>query len=340
VYDIPKKTFKEMITLNSSRIVGIVGILVNSIVWAITSWRLYAHYSGYSCFSKRDNSNYEKGTLVEGWTKKRGIHEGLWMTMLLEVIGYIILLKNKEEKVGFFVLGIIGRSMLEYWTLSAVTVSWILKLSKARAGLSEQKIVFKMYPAVLLICGIVLFILCVRSGVSLFIEHKDVDNLVVYVESFSWGVQGLATFHCSILLKKRLRTIPQWSSIKTRERLVIASNMLCVMLISSLCFFMRAIILFCNLIFDWPEYSILYWICGIWIPTFVPCLLFLYFLRRRDRVMGWIEGISDASLLTSAPPEEAFLSFRNTMNWENEEEEGAAKETEEWNLGFNESVTL
>jgi len=311
-----------MITISYTA-VGIAGTSISIIMVLITTWRLISHYSGHSCpslFCSRSSSSSsteQQPRIVEGWTLKRGMHEALWISMVADLISYITILCGRKYG-GMYLLQTVGRSFFEWWAMSLITISWLQRMAGARAGASERKIIFKIYPALLVCFGITLVVFIIQAGVNLFV-NGELNVPIVYMtiaEAVAWGVHGIAAVHGSILRYRRLKNLPQWQSMKRRHRFGIAGNWFIVMGLTAFFFLLRSVVFAFSVIFRWDDNTLMYWICGIWLPTIIPSLLYLYILRRRDRVMSWIEGISDATyLMPSAPPTEAFEAFRNT-NWD------------------------
>lgn len=260
--------------------------------------------------------------------------------MVADIIGYVIILCGREYG-GMYLLQCIGRSFFEWWSMSLITISWLQHMAGARAGASERKMIFKIYPALLVCLGITLMVFSVQAAFNLF-DNGELNIPIVYmtvVESVAWLVHGIAAVHGSILRYRRLRNLPQWQSMKRRHRFGIAGNWFIVMGLTAFFFILRSVVFANSIIFHWEDNTLMYWICGVWLPTIIPYLLYLYILRRRDRVMGWIEGISDATLLMpSAPPEEAFMAFRDHLiQYDNPDPE--ADEEHRFNTKLDESFT-
>ena len=63
------------------------------------------------------------------------------------------------------------------------------------------------------------------------------------------------------------------------------------------------------------EAGVGWWVGNCWIPTFVPSIMLLYSIRKRDREPGTIDGVSEP--LLPSPHAEAlgdpFESFQQTL---------------------------
>lgn len=303
--------------------VGIAGISISVILVLITTWRVVAHYSGHSCPCSR-SSESDQPRIVEGWTLKRGMHEALWLTMIASLMAYITILSGQQMS-GMLLLQSVDRAFGEWWVMSLITISWLQHMAGARACYAERKLIFKIHPTMLVCLGIGLAVFSAKAEAHLLI-HGELNvpvNYITIMEAVAWLYHGIAALHGSIMRFWRLRNLPQWQSVNCLERFFIAGNWFVVIGVTGLFFVLRSVVFASSIIFDWDDNTLTYWICGVWLPTVIPSLLYLFLLRRRDRVMGWSEGITDPNLLApSAPPEEAFQAFRdNLVRWDTDNPE-------------------
>ena len=188
------------------QISGIVGLCITSLLWIIASWRLLYHYAICGTSSKccirpgeeeeqrnnpiinnnnNSNSNNNSNNHARGLTTKRILHVLLWITMVVEGVGYSdMVASNTSNKLNYTLLDIIGRGILEYLTFGIGTFYWFNVISQARSsssagsgsGENMKQILFAsttFFPVILAIVTIVVMVVSIFEAVTLLAGGYD-----------------------------------------------------------------------------------------------------------------------------------------------------------------------
>lgn len=314
------------------RIAGIVGLCITSLLWVIASWRLLYHYSGWCghCCQKKEDEDINH-LRTEGLTTKRLLHGLLWAAMVVEGVGYADMVgTNSNNKLNYVLLDIVGRGILEFSTFVIGTVHWFNLISQARAG--DKKLAFKFFPAVLTIITIAVTVSSTFEAVALlhggfetvhdFRSKSDIHRITLIVESVGWGVHSGIVAICGNMVYKRIASLPTFSQVRSHAKRNIITKMIIPMIFCSLCYFLRSGWMaadFASRIVrpqNTFESGVGWWVGNCWIPTFIPSIMLLYSIRKRDREPGSIDGVPEALLpvpYQEEGPADPFQSFQQTF---------------------------
>ncbi len=299
----------------TSRNAGIVGISVTVVLWFIASWRLLYHYSGVcgSDFFRRSSDDDVQYLRTDGLTTKRIVHSLLWTTMVVEGVAYAdMVASNTTNPFNYTLLDIIGRGVLEFSTYTIVTIFWFIVTSRARAGASEKKIVFTLYPLILAFASIVMIVSSTLEAVVLFSgdfagvddfrSKSQIHKVGTIIEASAWGAHSAIVSICCGMVYKRISSLPTFSQVRGQAKRNIVNKMMIPMICTALSYALRCGWMtadFVSRIQD-PlkpfETGLGWWLGNVWIPTLIPCVSLLYSIRKRDREPGSIDGVSDVLL--------------------------------------------
>lgn len=326
---------------------SIIGLSISTLILLITSWRLLLHYSGWlskKCSCMKHMTSEEENNIhirTEGLTTKRILHVLLWMTMLIEGVGYTLALfqsdddnntTHQEKKISYLLLDIVGRTILEYTTFSILTIYWFDFTRNARAG-EEKYVVFTLFRWVLGLLTLCMIGMGIFSAVMLMMMGDSNVTLQDYLESrvhqvailtyaVCWGIHSLIVCIDGGMVFRRIASLPNFASVGFKAKQGILSKMLFPVVCCGVSYGLRS---------GWYavdyvrlrqeneqdndtsisfEGSIGWWIGNVWLPTFVPSLCLLYSVRKRDREPGSIDGVS-VSLLKADTLSGENDPFRN-----------------------------
>lgn len=316
----------------TARVAGIVGLCITSLLWVIASWRLLYHYSGWCglcCKPKKEDEDINH-LRTDGLTTKRLLHGLLWTAMVLEGVAYADMVgTNSSNRLNYVLLDIIGRGILEFSTFVIGTVHWFNITSQARAG--DDKLAFTLFPAILMIITIAVTVSSTFEAIALlhggfetvheFRTNSDIHRITLLVESGGWGTHAGIVAICGNMVYKRISSLPTFSQVRSHAKRNIITKMIIPMIFCSLSYFLRSGWMaadFASRLVS-PETTfesgVGWWVGNCWVPTFIPSILLLYSIRKRDREPGSIDGVPE-TLLQSAHPErqvDPFQSFQQTF---------------------------
>mmetsp|Transcript_34414 Transcript_34414/g.63262 ORF Transcript_34414/g.63262 Transcript_34414/m.63262 type:complete len:363 (+) Transcript_34414:32-1120(+) len=329
------------------QISGIVGLCITSLLWIIASWRLLYHYSGWctTCCTKRTKEDEDINHLrADGLTTKRLLHGLLWTAMVVEGVGYADMVgTNSSNKLNYVLLDVIGRGILEFSTFVIGTVHWFNITSQARAG--DKKLAFTIFPAILMIITIAVTVSSTFEAVVLlnggfetvheFRSKSDVHKIQLLVESTGWGIHAVIVAICGKMVYERISSLPTFSQVRSQAKRNIITKMIIPMIFCSLCYLLRAGWMaadFISRIIN-PETTfesgVGWWVGNCWVPTFIPSIMLLYSIRKRDRAPGSIDGVPESLLRTTGGEGQTdpFLSFQQTFqDFEDEDASMSSKQ--------------
>eukprot|EP00985_Skeletonema_marinoi_P008166 scaffold3636_cov88-Skeletonema_marinoi.AAC.4 len=329
------------------RISGIVGLCITGILWIIVSWRLLYHYSGWwsKCCKKKEQQGQE--ILVEedeevvinhlrtdGFTMKRLLHIMLWITMIVQGVGYADMVgTDVSNKLNYTLLDIVGRGILEFTTFVIGTIHWFNVTSKARAGASEKKVMFTLLPLILVFATVAVTVCSIFEAVVLLAGHSEdihefrstskIHRITLIVESSGWGIHAVVVSICGGMVYKRISSLPTFSQVRSRAKRNIITKMIIPIFFCALSYALRSAWMaadFASRILrpdSTFESGLGWWIGNCWIPTIVPSMMLLYSIRKRDREPGMIDGVSETLLQRiNAEPQDyddPFQSFHTLI---------------------------
>mmetsp|Transcript_11992 Transcript_11992/g.25540 ORF Transcript_11992/g.25540 Transcript_11992/m.25540 type:complete len:361 (+) Transcript_11992:125-1207(+) len=310
---------------------GIVGLCITSLLWVIVSWRLLYHYSGWcsNCFNrpKDDERNLPR---MDGLTTKRILHGLLWTAMVVEGVAYAdMVATNSSNKLNYTLLDIIGRGILEFSTFIIGTVHWFNIISHARAG--EKKLAFTFFPAILAIVTIAVTVSSTFEAVALlhggyesvheFRATSQIHRVTLLVESAGWGIHAIIVTICCKMVYKGISSLPTFSQVRSEAKRNIINKMIIPMVFCALSYALRSGWMaadFASRIVS-PETTfeagLGWWIGNCWIPTFIPSIMLLYSIRKRDRETGSMDSARE-NLIQSPHAESLgnpFQSFQQAL---------------------------
>lgn len=328
------------------KIAGIVGLCLTSFLWIIASWRLLYHYSGWciKCCQRQKEEEDLHHLRTDGLTTKRILHSLLWTAMVVEGVAYAdMVATNSSNELNYTLLDIIGRGILEFSTFVIGTIHWFNIISQARAG--DKKLAFTICPVILALVTIGVTVSSTFEAAVLlsggyktvhdFRANSKIHRITLMVEAVGWGVQAIIVVICGNMVYKRISSLPTFSQVRSQAKRNIINKMMIPMIFCALCYALRAGFLaadFASRIVS-PETTfeagIGWWVGNCWVPTFVPSIMLLYSIRKRDREPGSIAGVPDT--LLQSPQAEAlgdpFQSFHRTLqDFEDEDSTRPLKE--------------
>lgn len=323
----------------TARVAGIVGLCMTSLLWVIVSWRLLYHYSGWCRKPNKEDADI-RHPRTDGLTTKRLLHGLLWTTMVVEGVAYADMVgTDSSNKFNYVLLDIIGRGILEFSTFVIGTVHWFNVTSRAQAG--EKKLAFTLFPAILVIVTIAMTVASTFEAVALlhggfetvheYRTNSDIHRMTLLVESGGWGVHGGIVAICGNMVYRRISSLPTFSQVRSQARRNIITKMIIPMIFCSLSYLLRSGWLaadFASRIVS-PETTfesgVGWWVGNCWVPRFVPGIMLLYSIRKRDREPGSVDGVPE-TLLRSPPhlegPADPFQSFQQTFRDLEDEDAG------------------
>lgn len=287
----------------SNRTAGITGFCLSSGLLILAIWRLGHH------FSSNDFS----------WTSRRVFHGLFCVAMLIEAFSYadlcgMISLSSDpqvSERLGYILLEIVSRSLLEVLTYSVVTALWLETVGKNMDRLGQN--------VLLLSWGAIVLSTSALQTVEMLRSETDVQwiyQLHCFVEASCWLLHCVAALACCVFTTKRIVSLSTFPQFSAGTRIKVLAKALLPMMLCSICYGLRSGCLFTyELESRTPTYSresLLWWIGFSWVPTLIPSLMLLYSTRKRDVGLVDHHDSSIAPLLLSppGPPAEAFVSFQ------------------------------
>ncbi|KAL7537000.1 hypothetical protein ACHAXR_007533 [Thalassiosira sp. AJA248-18] len=311
------------------QISGIVGLCITSILWIIASWRLLYHYSGWCTKCCQRSGEDDKNNLrADGLTTKRILHGLLWSAMVVEGVAYADMVgTNSSNKLNYTLLDIIGRGVLEFSTFTTGTVHWFSIISRAQAG--EKDFTSTLFPVILTLVTIGVIVSATFEAVALlnggyetvheFRSTSEIHRITLLVESAGWGVHAVIVAICGGIVHKRISSLPTFSQVRSQAKRNIINKMIIPMIFCSLSYALRSGWMaadFASRIVS-PETTfeegVGWWVGNVWLPTFLPSIMLLYSIRKRDREPGSVDALNhspDAEPLLS-DPFESFQNFRD-----------------------------
>jgi len=320
------------------RISGIVGLCLTSFMWAIASWRLLYHYSGW-CHGKYEEEDINH----HGISRKRLLHGLLWSASVVEKIAYIYMVAtNSSSKLSYTLLDIIGRGVLEFSTFVIGTVHWLSILSETRAG-GEDRLAFALFPFILAMATVAVTASSTAEAIAIFrggydsvddfIATSQVHRVSLLVDALAYFAHAVIVAKCGCMVHRCISSLPTFSQVGSHAKRNIVNKMIIPMVFCALSYALRAGWMaadFASQIISPDtnfESGVGWWVGCCWLPTIIPSIMLLYSIRKRDRVAEPGSMVGVAEPLVKSPETEVlanpFQSFQRTFQ-DFEEEESAS----------------
>jgi hypothetical protein len=224
-----------------------------------------------------------------------------------------------SEKLGYILLDVAGRSVLELLAFATVTAMWLQTAIDAHPLALGQTRKWHLYliPPLFLVAIVLLAVSSVALSIVVLVVSGKEDDLPSIrnlswsrtqnlLEAISWGLHAVVVLECVGMTSRQIfALVPQW-----RKRLSLLAKAVLPMLISSLVYALR-----CNWLlveyYDAPRVSRstwAWWIGFVWCPTLVAVAMLLYSARKRDQQEP-CDQAHQRLLYSPIPPAEAFRAF-------------------------------
>eukprot|EP00980_Cylindrotheca_fusiformis_P000176 scaffold26_cov117-Cylindrotheca_fusiformis.AAC.17 len=317
-----------------SRLPGKIGLGLSTTLWLLASWRLVFHL-----FIRKQESPEEEETRrtlricspAKWFTRRRTFHALLWLSQSIEILAYIDisglvpLTRNRVfgEKLGYILLDVTGRSVLEHLAFTTITGLWLktaIQSGPSRNLDQRQDMRLRVFPALFLVTTLLLVISSATLSVFVFskfraqsletIQNSSLSRAQFLLEATAWGSHALVVIQCLYLTWKRIVALVEPSP----ERNILLCKAVLPMAVASLIYFLRCIWLVCIYchVSHIERGSWAWWVGFQWSPTWLAVSTLLYSARKRDHALG---GELQQPLLRR-PPAEAFLAFSMHRNGE------------------------
>jgi len=290
---------------------GVIGLCLSLVILVFAIWRVFYQFCSKEVVVCRRRRGRETSCVC---THRRTFHVFFCVAMIVEALAYADLcdiLPIGDERIGYILLELVGRSVLELLSYSVVTTLWLETIGKNRIGIAAQ--------SALLCCVVFLVTSCVLQAVDILQlpmtttsdddtmsttdeqqqqqqqqQQQEEERLWIYrfhlfVESLCWFLHGGAATACIIwtaapIVRLSSEVFPQnW-----RQRIRLLGKALLPMILCCLCYLLRAVWLLVRLITNKrriPNVERIHWSWWIgfeWIPTLIPSIMLLYSTRKRD----------------------------------------------------------
>jgi hypothetical protein len=239
-----------------------------------------------------------------------------------DISGILPFSKNRifADKLGYVLLDVTGRSILEMLAFCTVTAIWLKTAIESSPSVlwGSQSAPFGILPPLFLLMILLLVLVSATlSAIALVLYQDDPLETIqelpwsraqTMLEAIAWGVHALVVIECLIVTSKRvLNLIPtsQWE-----QRLSLLGKAVVPMLVASLvyatrCLWLLAIFWRCE---SFARGTWAWWIGFAWLPTWLAVGVLLYSARKRDQLPA-SEELQEPLLLPARPPAEAFMAF-------------------------------
>lgn len=227
--------------------------------------------------------------------------------------------RNFAEKLGYVLLDVAGRSILELLAFCTVTAIWLKTAIESSPSVlwGSQASPFGVLPPLFLVMIMLLvFASATLSVIALVVYQDDTLETIqllqwgraqTVIEAIAWGCHALVVLECLLVTSQRvLNLVPaaEWS-----QRLLLLRKAVLPMFVASLVYSLRCLWL---LAVFWHVESIsrgtwAWWIGFAWLPTWLAVGFLLYSARKRDHLRS--SEYLQQPLLPARPPAEAFLAF-------------------------------
>jgi hypothetical protein len=223
------------------------------------------------------------------------------------------------EKLGYVLLDVAGRSILELLAFCTVTAIWLKTAIESSPTVlwGSQTTPFGIIPALFLVTIFLLVsvsvflslveLLAYQGNSMAYMEKSPWGRAHVVAEAVAWGVHSLVVVECLIVTSKRvLNLVP---TLEWPQRLALLSKAVLPMAVASIVYAMRCVWLLAIFL---QQHTVdrgtwIWWIGFAWMPTWLAVGFLLYSARKRD---SNAEVLLEEPLLPARrPPVEAFMAF-------------------------------
>jgi hypothetical protein len=230
------------------------------------------------------------------------------------------------EKLGYLLLDVAGRSILEMLAFCTVTAMWLHTAIQSSPAITLGGRFGLLPPLFLVIILLLVIASATLSVVVLVMFRQDsldtIQNLPLsraqtLLEAVAWGVHSLVVLECLVMISKRIFSLVP--ATEWKKRLSLLSKAVLPMLVTSLvyasrCAWLIAVDCHTNASNKVGRGTWAWWIAFMWCPTWLTVGMLLYSARKRDQLS---EGATLAELqqpllparARARPPAEAFLAF-------------------------------
>lgn len=286
---------------------------------------------------------------IDGLTTKRILHGLLWTAMVVEGVAYADMVgTNSSNKLNYTLLDIIGRGIIEFSTFIIGTVHWFNVISQARTG--GKGLAFTLFPVILALVTIGVTVSSTFEAVDLlnggyetvheFRANSQIHRITLLVESIGYGVHAVIVTICINRIYVRISNLPTFSQVRSQAKRNIINKMIIPMVFCALSYALRSGFMaadFASRIVS-PENTfeegVGWWLGNVWVPTFIPSIMLLYSIRKRDREPGSIDGVPETLLQTrqaEALIGDPFRSFHQTFrDFEDEDSKASSSKDEDY----------
>jgi len=327
----------------NSQLAGEIGLGLSFTLWLLSSWRLVFHFFVHKQ-DENESSEEEESPAADqpsncqctpsAWfTRRRTFHTLLWMSQTIEIFAYINIsglhpltkTPGFAEELGYILLDVTGRSVLELLSFATITGLWLktaIKSGPTRSLGQGHDFRIRLFPALFLVITVLLVISSASlstvvlvddpSGSLEKIQDSKLSRIQLLLESFAWGLHSLVVLECLLLTWKRIATVVEPS----HERRILLCKAVLPMLTAGLLYLIRCIWLVC-IYFHVPRTergSWAWWIAFQWFPAWLSVSMLLYSARKRDQTATSL--LHEPLLRLARPPAEAFLAFSRHRNGE------------------------
>ncbi len=234
--------------------------------------------------------------------------------------GMLIFSKNRvfAEKLGYVLLDVAGRSILEMLAFCTVTAIWLKTAIESSPSVlwGSRSTPFGILPVLFLVLILLLVLASATLSVVALVLYQDdtldqIEQLPwgraqILLEAIAWGVHALVVLECLIITSTRvLNLVPncQWPQRLSLLRKAVLPMLVAALVYSVRCFWLLA------LLWRFPFFkrdTWAWWIGFSWTPTWLAVGFLLYSARKRDTMA---DELQQPLLLPARPPAEAFLAF-------------------------------
>ena len=318
-------------------ITGRIGLIVSGVLWILSSWRLVFHLFIRKRDEQSENSSSPRRTCrctpIKWFTRRRTFHCLLWLSQSVEIVAYAELSgilphfhdRDFNEKLGYVLLDVTGRSILELLSFTTMTCLWLNTAIQSRPidnvdgqqcfNLSVSPVLFWIITLTLVIASATLsaisFAFADREQTLDSILNTKLSRAQLLLEAIAWGINSMVVLPCLLITGKRIITV-----VPAGERRNPLIKALLPMLVTSLLYALRCIWLIASIYqashIERGTWS--WFIVFEWGPVLVVVSTLLYSARKRDQEAPMNNGLQQP--LLARPPEEAFRAFSQYLNGE------------------------
>jgi len=237
-----------------------------------------------------------------------------------DMSGVVVFTKNRvfAEKLGYVLLDVAGRSILELLAFCTVTAIWLKTAIESSPSVlwGSQSTPFGILPSLFLVLILLLVLASTTLSVTILVLYQDITlehieelpcgRAQILLESIAWGVHALVVIECLFVTSKRILNLVPHSQVAQRVSLL--RKAVLPMVVAALVYMIRCFWLL-GMLWKLPSFTRetwAWWIGFAWTPTCLAVIFLLYSARKRDLSQ---DEMQQPLLLPPRPPAEAFLAF-------------------------------